>query len=139
MFCAEKRGWVSRENAFFILEIFRATHRAGLGGGYMPRRWRPQPPAHPDGLHITGSRADHAKTRAGKYQGGPRRVDQDGGGCRRAWSAQRPYVACATFLCACTFNLGIPERLRTLRYSIFTGGVVEKNGICSAVTERARR
>lgn len=38
MICAEKRGWVCRENAFFILEIFRATHRAGLGGGYIPRR-----------------------------------------------------------------------------------------------------
>ena len=30
------------------------------------------------------------------------------------------------------YNFGIPERLRTLRYSIFTGGVVEKNGICRA-------
>ena len=30
------------------------------------------------------------------------------------------------------YNFGIPERLRTLRYFIFTGGVVEKNGICSA-------
>ena len=30
------------------------------------------------------------------------------------------------------YNFGIPELLRTLRYSIFTGGVVEKNGICSA-------
>ena len=30
------------------------------------------------------------------------------------------------------YNFGIPERLRTLRYSIFTGGVVEENGICSA-------
>ena len=29
-------------------------------------------------------------------------------------------------------NRAMPERLRTLRYSIFTGGVVEKNGICSA-------
>ena len=26
----------------------------------------------------------------------------------------------------------MPERLRTLRHCIFTGGVVEKNGICSA-------
>ena len=30
------------------------------------------------------------------------------------------------------YNFGIPERLRTLRYSIFTGGVVEENGICNA-------
>ena len=37
------------------------TDRAGLGGGYIPRRWRHQPPAHPDGLRITGDRADHAR------------------------------------------------------------------------------
>ena len=30
------------------------------------------------------------------------------------------------------YNFGIPERLRTLRYSIFTGGVVEENGNCRA-------
>ena len=30
------------------------------------------------------------------------------------------------------FNFGIAERLRTLRYSIFTGGVVTGNCICSA-------
>ena len=30
------------------------------------------------------------------------------------------------------YNFGIAERLRTLRYCIFTGGVVKGNGICSA-------
>ena len=30
------------------------------------------------------------------------------------------------------YNFGIAERLRALRYPIFTGGVVEGNGICSA-------
>ena len=30
------------------------------------------------------------------------------------------------------YIFGIPERLRTLRYAIFTGGVVKANGICSA-------
>ena len=30
------------------------------------------------------------------------------------------------------FYFGIPERLRTLRYAIFTGRVVTENGICSA-------
>ena len=30
------------------------------------------------------------------------------------------------------YNFGIAERLRALRYPIFTGGVVEKNCICSA-------
>ena len=29
-------------------------------------------------------------------------------------------------------NFGISERLRAFRYPIFTGGVVEKNSICSA-------
>ena len=30
------------------------------------------------------------------------------------------------------YNFGIAERLRALRYSIFTGGVVEESSICSA-------
>ena len=30
------------------------------------------------------------------------------------------------------FNRAMPERLRTLRHCIFTGGVVKENGICSA-------
>ena len=30
------------------------------------------------------------------------------------------------------YKFGIPERLRTLRYAIFTGGVVKATGICSA-------
>ena len=30
------------------------------------------------------------------------------------------------------YNRAMPERLRTLRHCIFTGGVVEENGICSA-------
>ena len=30
------------------------------------------------------------------------------------------------------FNSAMPERLRTLRHCIFTGGVVEGNSICSA-------
>ena len=30
------------------------------------------------------------------------------------------------------FNRAMPERLRTLRHCIFTGGDVEENGICSA-------
>ena len=30
------------------------------------------------------------------------------------------------------FNRAMPERLRTLRHCIFTGGVVEENDICSA-------
>ena len=32
------------------------------------------------------------------------------------------------------YTFGIPERLRTLRDSIFTGGVVEENGIYSGCT-----
>ena len=30
------------------------------------------------------------------------------------------------------FNRAMPERLRTLRHCIFTGGVVKENSICSA-------
>ena len=30
------------------------------------------------------------------------------------------------------FNRAMPERLRTLRHCIFTGGVVEENGSCRA-------
>ena len=37
------------------------------------------------------------------------------------------------------FNFGIAERLRTLRYPIFTGGVVMANGIYSACFLRKRR
>ena len=37
------------------------------------------------------------------------------------------------------YNFGLPERLRTLRQSIFTGGVVKVNGICSACFLRKRR
>lgn len=40
------------------------TDRAGLGGGYIPRRRRPQPPAHPDGLHSTGSKTDRTRCKA---------------------------------------------------------------------------
>ena len=40
--------------------------------------------------------------------------------------------ALAIFSGKIIYKFGIPERLRTLRYSIFTGGVVEKNGSYSA-------
>ena len=37
------------------------------------------------------------------------------------------------------FIFGLPERLRTLRHCIFTEGVVEENGSCSACFLRKRR
>ena len=40
--------------------------------------------------------------------------------------------ALAIFSGKIIFNRAMPERLRTLRHCIFTGGVVEENGICSA-------
>ena len=40
--------------------------------------------------------------------------------------------ALAIFSGKIIYNFGIAERLRALRYPIFTGGVVEENGICSA-------
>lgn len=35
-----------------------------LASGPIPPRWRPQPQAHPDGLHTTGGRADRARSKA---------------------------------------------------------------------------
>ena len=40
--------------------------------------------------------------------------------------------ALAMFSGRIILNFGISERLRAFRYPIFTGGVVEKNSICSA-------
>ena len=40
--------------------------------------------------------------------------------------------ALAIFSGKIIFNRAMPERLRTLRHCIFTGGGVEENGICSA-------
>ena len=40
--------------------------------------------------------------------------------------------ALAMFSGKIILNFGISERLRAFRYPIFTGGVVEKNSICSA-------
>ena len=40
--------------------------------------------------------------------------------------------ALAIFSGKIIYKFGIPERLRTLRYSIFTGGVVAGKGRCSA-------
>ena len=40
--------------------------------------------------------------------------------------------ALAIFSGKIIFNRAMPERLRTLRHCIFTGGVVEENEICSA-------
>ena len=37
------------------------------------------------------------------------------------------------------YNFGIAERLRALRYPIFTGGVVEENGIAAPLSTKARR
>ena len=41
-------------------------------------------------------------------------------------------VALRIFSGKIIYNFGIAERLRALRYPIFTGGVVEENGICNA-------
>lgn len=62
-FCEDGVGVGKRnaENAFF--EFFQrrlSTHPTPVAP-CIPLRWRPQPPAHPDGLHSTGSSADHAR------------------------------------------------------------------------------
>ena len=95
---------VGRENAFFILEIFRATHRSGLGGGYIPRRWRPQPQrTRTDCARQTAGQAvpepgqtmqetAHTPGRWTRCTGlhsipdRPRGVDRNGCGRWRAWS-----------------------------------------------------
>ena len=46
--------------------------------------------------------------------------------------------ALAIFSGKIIYKFGIPERLRTLRYSIFTGGVVMANGSCRARFLRKR-
>ena len=51
-------------------------------------------------------------------------VSAAGGGRRRC--------TLAMFSGRIILNFGISERLRAFRYPIFTGGVVEKNSICSA-------
>ena len=51
-------------------------------------------------------------------------VSAAGGGRRRC--------TLAIFSGKIIYNFGIAERLRALRYPIFTGGVVEGNGICNA-------
>lgn len=72
-FCEEGVGVGKRntENAFFEFFLRRLSTHPTPGAPYIPRRWRPQPPAHPGRLRRTGSRAGRAKTRAGKYQGRP--------------------------------------------------------------------
>nr|DAQ47851.1 MAG TPA: hypothetical protein [Caudoviricetes sp.]DAS91143.1 MAG TPA: hypothetical protein [Caudoviricetes sp.]DAU02672.1 MAG TPA: hypothetical protein [Caudoviricetes sp.] len=51
-------GWVWRGSAFFILVGGDGTHRPHPGlRPYSPR----VTPAHPERLHSTGSRADHAR------------------------------------------------------------------------------
>lgn len=66
------------------------TDRAGLGGGDIPRRWFPAPSSAPE------MATQH------RQQGRPCGDDRNGGKC---WGVQCLYVAYATFLYACTFNL----------------------------------
>ena len=47
--------------------------------------------------------------------------------------------ALAIFSGKSIFNFEIAERLRTLRYLIFTGGIVKENSICSACFLRKRQ
>lgn len=84
------------------------TDRAGQGGGYMPRRWRPKPPAHLERPHTTGSntgrarrKADHAThrhTRQKAEYAAPE--DQDGGaGGRGACPANYTFSDAKYFPC----------------------------------------
>ena len=68
VFCTGKRGWVAYdttfENAFFEFFQRRLSTHPTPGASCIPRRWRPQPPAHPDGLHSTGSGTGHIRCKA---------------------------------------------------------------------------
>lgn len=62
-FCEDGVGMDER-NAFLLPGMDEGMTCPTPGAPCMPRRWRPQPPAHPDGLRRTaGSRADHAMHR----------------------------------------------------------------------------
>jgi hypothetical protein len=89
VFCAEKRGRVGEENAFFEFFLLEVSTAPPPALPIYPRGGDPSPSAP-------------GQTAQNRQQRRPCRTDQDGGGC---WRAQRLYVACATFLCACTFNL----------------------------------
>ncbi len=109
VFFAEKRGWVGTENAFFIC--------FGMSGHDLPHPRRslhtPQvetpAPAHPDGLHITGSktgrtrcRADHtrhdthAQTLDTLHRSAlnTRQAAPDRSWRRRGWRACNPSIMC---------------------------------------------
>lgn len=47
------------------------TDRAGLGGGYIPRRWRPKPQRTRTDCTAQAAGQAVPKTRANKYQGRP--------------------------------------------------------------------
>lgn len=112
---------VGNESAFFILVGGDGTHLPH------PRRSLYAPPVHPCPLQRTrngytaqaaGQTVPDARqtTQGTTHTPGrwtrctglhsipdrPRRADRTGGGC---WNVQCLYVACATFLYACTFNL----------------------------------
>jgi hypothetical protein len=55
-FCEDGVG-VGKGNAFFFEKFYRGTHRAGLGGGYIPRRCTPTTPSAP------GQTTQHRKQR----------------------------------------------------------------------------
>lgn len=65
VFCTGKRGWVgcdtNPENAFFEFFQRRLSTCPTPGAPCIPLGWRPQPPAHPDRLHSTGSSAGRAR------------------------------------------------------------------------------
>lgn len=105
----------------------RSVHRAGLGGGCIPLRWRPQPPAHPDRLHSTGSRADHATHRHTRPDAGHAapvctryQTDHAGtiGQCAGHWTA------CAT----CPIgHAQTDKKIKTYKYVIMLRVQLDKN------------
>lgn len=105
MFCTRKRGWVSRENAFFEFFLRRLSTRPTPSAPCIPLRWRPQPPAHPDGLHstdCTGCKANHtrhgtrARTLGTLHRSAldTRQATPGRSGRWRRWSVCNPSIMC---------------------------------------------
>lgn len=51
---------MDEKNAFLWVSEFERLTCPTPGAPCIPRRWRPQPPAHPERLHSTGSSAGRA-------------------------------------------------------------------------------
>lgn len=70
-FVQKRGGGQEVKMPFLFWRFFALLTGRGWVAAIYPAGGDPSAPAHPDGLHITGSRAGRARTRADKYQGIP--------------------------------------------------------------------